>query len=94
MSAVNQQEKSVNGIIIDQGVTTIGRGRNNTMSLPFDTISIIHAKIIAFNKTAFIQDLGSTNGTYVNGKRVDQQVLRKGDHVIVGNYEFTIDGFE
>ncbi len=94
MNAVNYQESGSHGIYIAQGTTTIGRGKSNTLVIPEKVISLFHAKIIAFNQTAYIQDLDSTNGTYVNGKRVHQHILRAGDFVIIGTYRFTIAGFE
>ncbi len=94
MNAVNQQESSVHGLIIASGTTTIGRGKKNKLVIPEETVSLVHAKIVAFNKTAYIQDLGSTNGTIVNGKKVHQHILHKGDTIAIGTYAFTIAGFE
>lgn len=73
---------------LNQGVTTIGRSSKNDIQLGGDTtISKGHAKIIEKNGHFRLVDLGSTNGTLVNGKRVREPVLlapndelRVGDH--------------
>ena len=38
-----------------------------------------------------IEDLGSTNGTYVNAKRIDKHVLHPGDVIALGEYEMVLD---
>ncbi len=81
-------------VILAQGSTTIGRAKDNTMVLPFKTISSYHAKIMTFGDSAYIQDLGSTNGVFVNGKPKQFQVLHHGDSVNIGEYQFMIAGFE
>ena len=68
------------------GEVTIGRGGGCGMSLPADTfLSQVHARVFDRDGTLYVEDLGSTNGTFVNGKSVTQHVkLRKGDRVQVG----------
>jgi pSer/pThr/pTyr-binding forkhead associated (FHA) protein len=72
---------------------TIGRADANDIVIDSPAISNSHAKIITFNKAAYIQDLGSTNGTCVNGIKNQHQRLREGDQVKIGDYIFTIAGF-
>ena len=82
-----------NGITLSQGIMTIGRADTNDIVIDSPAISNSHAKIITFNKAAYIQDLGSTNGTYVNDVKKQHQRLREGDQVAIGNYTFIIEGF-
>ena len=81
-------------VILAQGSTTIGRAKSNDMVLPSRMVSLYHAKIMTFGNSAYIQDLDSTNGIFVNGKPKQYQVLHKGDSVHIGNYHFIIAGFE
>jgi pSer/pThr/pTyr-binding forkhead associated (FHA) protein len=54
------------------------------MVLVEDMVSRRHAKISVNGDTVTIQDLGSTNGTFVNGERVDRMTLTDGDRVLIG----------
>jgi len=69
---------------------TIGRGGGCTFPVTFDTfVSQVHARASARDGGLWIEDLGSTNGTFVNGARIDRPVqLRRGDTVRVGETEF------
>ncbi len=64
---------------------TIGRDTANQIQVHDTEVSRHHARIeIAEDKTHRLTDLGSSNGTFVNSRRVDSQVLRSGDRVQVG----------
>ena len=66
-------------------VTSIGRGTGNNVILPDEAVSGQHAKLV-WDKTRWtILDVGSTNGTLVNGKPVGSTtVLRTGDTIRIG----------
>ncbi len=68
------------------GEATLGRGGGCTVPLAFDTfVSSVHARVYERDGTLWIEDVGSTNGTYVNGKKIDKAAkLGKGDRVQVG----------
>jgi len=68
------------------GEATVGRGGGCTIPLPSDTfVSQVHARFVTRGGDLWLEDLGSTNGTFVNGKRIDAPAkLRKGDRVQVG----------
>jgi adenylate cyclase len=63
---------------------TIGRHPNNTLQLGDREMSKEHAVIEAGADGYRIRDLGSSNGTFVNGQRVREQVLREGDEIRMG----------
>ena len=65
---------------------TVGRAPGCGISLPDDTfVSQLHARIFRRDGDVFVEDLGSTNGTYLNDKKVTSAVpLRKGDKVKFG----------
>jgi hypothetical protein len=68
--------------------TRIGRGSDNELVLDTKHVSRFHAVLLAGPVNTSIEDLNSTNGVYVNGKRVTRQVLQDGDRVTVGRTEF------
>ncbi len=69
---------------------SVGRADGNTVSLADDTFaSQVHARVFRGNGGTWVEDLGSTNGTFVNGRRiVAAQLLGIGDRVQVGNTIF------
>jgi predicted component of type VI protein secretion system len=69
-----------------EGELTIGRGGGCTVALAGDTYaSTVHARAYKSGADLWIEDLGSTNGTFVNGARVEAPVqLQRGDKVRVG----------
>jgi hypothetical protein len=68
------------------GEATIGRGGGCAVPLTFDTFtSQVHARAFDRDGKLWVEDLGSTNGTFVNGKQLTEPVeLRKGDQIKVG----------
>jgi hypothetical protein len=72
-------------------VFSIGRTRNNDLSMKDMAISKSHAVIRTSKGSFFIEDRGSTNGTRVNGRRLADGavLLRDKDVIEMGNYEFT-----
>jgi len=63
---------------------TIGRGKDNDIILKDSTISRNHAKIIKSGKDYFLVDLGSFNGTWVNGKSIQNKLLNHEDQIKIG----------
>jgi pSer/pThr/pTyr-binding forkhead associated (FHA) protein len=74
-------------------VVTIGRSLGCDLVLGDSTVSRRHAKLRAFGGQWFLEDLGSTNGTRVNGIRIRAAtVVRPGASVGFGRLEFLVDG--
>jgi hypothetical protein len=73
---------------------TIGRGSEHDMVLDEDMVSRSHARISTFDGQVSVKDLGSTNGTLINGERMDEHVLSPGDQILIGNslLEFVFEG--
>jgi len=63
----------------------IGRGQKAQIRLFDDGISREHAQIVIEGNQIFLQDLGSTNGTFCNGLKVDRRELVDGDKILVGS---------
>ena len=70
---------------------TIGRTKNNDMNMKDMAISKKHAVICISKGTFYIKDCGSTNGTKLNGRRVNDnpEKLHNQDIISLGNYDFT-----
>lgn len=68
--------------------TTLGRGLDNDVRIDTKFISRHHAVVLAGPNQTVIEDLRSTNGVLVNGRRVTRSVLRDGDIVHVGKTQF------
>jgi hypothetical protein len=62
----------------------IGRSSELDMVLVEDMVSRKHAKIVVSSGAITIEDLGSTNGTFVNGEKVKQAKLKEGDRILIG----------
>jgi pSer/pThr/pTyr-binding forkhead associated (FHA) protein len=63
---------------------TIGRGTENSLCLPDPVVSRYHAELIRLGDAFLLRDLGSTNGSYINGLRISEQMLNDGDLVRFG----------
>jgi hypothetical protein len=69
---------------------TIGRAGTCTIGMPDDSfVSQLHARVFRDSGSVMVEDLGSTNGTYLNGKRLaTAERLSKGDRVQIGGTVF------
>ena len=65
----------------------IGREGDNEIQLPHEKVSKHHAALVPAEGGWSIEDLGSTNGVFVNGKQVQRAALKHGDRVRIGPYE-------
>jgi diguanylate cyclase (GGDEF)-like protein len=70
---------------IDTEQTIIGRGQKAQIRLMDDGISREHAQLVIQGDRVLLEDLGSTNGTYCNGLKVDRKELVDGDKILVGS---------
>lgn len=68
--------------------TSVGRTPDNDLQIDARFISRHHAVILAGPAHTIIEDLNSTNGVLVNGRRITRQTLRDGDSVVIGRTQF------
>ena len=73
-------------VSLSEEVTTIGRRSRNRLVLDTRGVSGEHAVVRRCGADFHIEDLGSTNGTLVNGRPVKKRVLRSGDSIEIGEY--------
>src|SRR5262252_7268528 len=72
-------------------MTTIGRLSDNAVVVDNPAVSSHHACVFCEGNDFIIEDLQSTNGTFVNGTRVIRQPLHHGDVVVVGQHKLVFD---
>jgi|SRR5687768_12091038 len=75
---------------LDLDVATIGRGEGCDLRIPLGDVSRKHCSLIKSDDSLVIQDIGSSNGTYVNGKRIQEARLRPGDLIRIGSLRFVV----
>lgn len=71
---------------------TIGRDPNSNLTIDEPTVSWNHAELVADTRGHLLIDLGSTNGTYINGERVRRRELTPDDLIQIGPTAFRYDG--
>ncbi|NSW86691.1 MAG: FHA domain-containing protein [Syntrophobacteraceae bacterium] len=95
--AVQRENSEQELVTVDRCEITIGRndvssGIFNDVELPDRTVSRRHARIVFQGGTYFIEDLGSENHVYVNGRQVRRVPLVHGDVINIGKYEIRFQG--
>ena len=83
---------SLDGVVIKEvqitkDKTTLGRRPYNDMVIDNLAVSGEHAVLQMVGNDVFIEDLNSTNGTYINGKAIKKQLLAHNDTVEIGKYK-------
>ncbi|MDI3509496.1 MAG: hypothetical protein PWQ61_261 [Betaproteobacteria bacterium] len=83
---------SIDGVVIKEvqltkDRTTLGRRPYNDIVIDNLAVSGEHAVLQMSGNDVFLEDLNSTNGTYVNGKAIKKQQLQNGDTVEIGKYK-------
>ena len=79
---------------LSDDVIAIGRSKENNIVLKNIKASRRHARIERIGATYQITDLGSGNGTKVNGKKIDFQALNKGDEIAIGDARLTLKAID
>ena len=75
---------------IDQDEIIIGRDSGNDVQIDNIAVSREHAKIIRGPNYYLIEDLNSTNGTFVNGKKINKKFLKEDDEISIGKHSLQI----
>jgi pSer/pThr/pTyr-binding forkhead associated (FHA) protein len=75
---------------IDQDEIIIGRDSGNDIQIDNVAVSREHARIIRGPNYYLIEDLNSTNGTFVNGKKINKKFLQEVDEISIGKHSLQI----
>lgn len=84
---VSKDNKPVQQFVLTNESTSIGRKPENDISIKDPAVSGSHATVQLVAGNYLIQDLGSTNGLHIRGRRFKQQVLKTGDIISIGVHE-------
>jgi hypothetical protein len=76
--------------VLGDGETLVGRSEESHIFLSDVTVSRNHARFVVDETGLRVEDLGSTNGTYVNGARHETSLLQPGDEVIIGKFHLIV----
>jgi pSer/pThr/pTyr-binding forkhead associated (FHA) protein len=72
---------------LDKETFTIGRKPENDIRINSIAVSGKHAKILTILKNSYIEDLGSTNGTIIAGKKITKHALKNGEKIVIGRHD-------
>lgn len=78
--------------VLGEGDTVAGRSEDVDIFLGDVTVSREHARFSVTEDGLSVEDLRSTNGTYVNAERQDRAQLQPGDEVIIGKFHLVVAG--
>lgn len=76
--------------IMPGGIKTVGRAARADFVVDAPLVSRLHCRLTLQHDGLLVEDLESTNGTFVNGERVTRLMLRDGDALRVGRVEFSV----
>jgi pSer/pThr/pTyr-binding forkhead associated (FHA) protein len=82
-------DEMLNEYDLDREMTTIGRKSDNDIPIDNLAVSSHHAKILTILNDCFIEDLGSTNGTFINGEKIRKHALQNGEIIVIGKHTLT-----
>jgi pSer/pThr/pTyr-binding forkhead associated (FHA) protein len=71
--------------------TTIGRVEDNTFQIAEPSVSSHHCEVVLRGKDVVVVDLNSTNGTFINGEKITEQVIKPGQILRLGKIELRLD---
>jgi pSer/pThr/pTyr-binding forkhead associated (FHA) protein len=71
--------------------TTIGRVEDNTFQIAEPSVSSHHCEVLLRGKDVVVRDLNSTNGSYINGERVTESVIKPGQILRLGQIEMRLE---
>jgi pSer/pThr/pTyr-binding forkhead associated (FHA) protein len=80
---------------VTRDMTVVGRREDCDLRIPLSDVSRKHCRLILDGNTIKVEDLGSSNGTYRNGERIQQSEIGAGDTLQIGPVVFVlqVDGF-
>jgi hypothetical protein len=76
---------------LKQDKTSIGRLDDNTLQIAEPSVSSHHCEIFKRGNDLVVKDLGSTNGTFINGEQISESVLKPGHILRVGQVEIRLE---
>ena len=90
-SSTDRDDLSLTLRLAPGAVKTVGRARRADFIVDAALVSRLHCRLTATIDRVEVEDLSSTNGTYVNGKRITRAQIVSGDRLRVGRVELRVD---
>ncbi len=87
---VDRGRRAGTAFVLADGVTTVGRDTAAGIFLDDITVSRHHCRFIVDGDRLRVEDVGSTNGTYVNREITDGTDLKSGDEILIGKYHLVV----
>ncbi len=87
---VDRGRRAGTAFVLAEGTTTVGRDSEAGIFLDDITVSRHHCRFIVDGDRLRVEDVGSTNGTYVNREITDGTGLKNGDEVLIGKYHLVV----
>ncbi|MFV9615471.1 MAG: FHA domain-containing protein, partial [Gammaproteobacteria bacterium] len=72
---------------LDKEILTIGRKPDNDIQINNPSTSSCHAKVLTILNDSFVEDLDSTNGTFIGDNKITKYALQNGENIIIGNHQ-------
>ena len=88
---VTEGKTATREILLSTPRTVIGRRSECDVQITSPMVSRKHCALVDREGTLMVQDLGSSNGTFVNGNRIEEQALQPGDQLVVGPVSFVVE---
>src|SRR2546422_5297452 len=76
---------------LEPGFNTVGRNATNDFRIHDATVSSFHCEIVVSEDTVLVRDLGSTNGTYIDGQQVQEAPLQPGQILRLGSADLRLE---
>lgn len=83
---LTQNGRTIKKIVMDSPRMLIGRSEHNDLSIDSTFVSRHHALFVRQGKATLLMDLNSSNGTFVNSRRISNQVMIDGDVITIGHH--------
>src|SRR5664279_4150614 len=71
--------------------TTIGRVEDNTFQIAEPSVSSHHCEVVLKGNEVLVRDLNSTNGTYINGEKITEKIIKTGQILRLGQIEMRLE---
>jgi pSer/pThr/pTyr-binding forkhead associated (FHA) protein len=71
--------------------TTVGRVEDNTFQIAEPSVSSHHCEVLLRGNEVLVRDLNSTNGTYINGEKITERVIKPGQILRLGQVELRLE---
>lgn len=92
MDAAKNQlfEQDIHELKLGLGAISLGRAEDNDINITDKSVSAHHARIFTYFNTSYIEDVDSTNGVFLNDKKIHKHIIHPGDVIRLGNHSIKI----